>query len=220
MSDTVFGEIWDAGILEDDMTAFLQKWFKTYSAEIAEQRGHDRGRYEPPKFWTTTPVLTPDVVKQIRYPAVLVVSSGLASQPTKRSANYEAPYAVGVTIMTTGTSEINSSRMAKRYGAAVRAAVVQKGGLETDYIEGIAWTDERFTDFLAANQESVSSATEIFNVTVKDITKWKGAGPAVPDPLPEDPGDPSPYPPNPTVRDPESDPPYDPVTVTNTLGGS
>lgn len=217
---SVFGEIFDAGLLEDAMTAYLQKWFRTFSAEIAEQRDHGRDRYKEPKFWTTTPVLTLAAVEQVRYPAVLIVSSGLVSKPVKRGKKYEGVYAVGVTILSTANDELAAGRMARRYGAAIRQAIIFKPSLEAPFVEGTEWADERFGDYIGTDQKGVGSATEVFNVTVKDIGVTY-AGPGMPEPLPEPAVSPNEeYESGPVIRDPGSDPPYEPITTERKPGGS
>lgn len=212
---TRFGPILSADTLEDDLTKFLKRWIATYLGEIAERQGKSRTSYPSPKYWTTTPILTTDTVSQVRYPAALVVSPGLTSKPLRLGdGRYQATYQIGVCIIASTRSEEGSSRVARRYGAAVHTAIMQRPGLEVDYIEGVEWADERFTDFLNANQDTVASATEIFNITCKGVmSAFDGPGPDFPDPLPEpatSPGDT--YPELPTVKDPsDPDDPYVPV---------
>lgn len=207
---TRFGPIISADRLEDDLTIFLQKWIETYLAEVAIAHGDTRTDYPKPKYWTTTPILTVDAVTQIRYPAALVVSPGLVSKPIRRGdGTYEGTYQVGVCVLTSVNTELGSSKSARRYGAAIHAAVMQRPSLDTTYIEGVEWADERFTDFLNANQDTVASATEIFNITVKGLFNAL-KGPGVADPLPE----PATYPEPTVVRDPVSAPPFSPVPPT------
>lgn len=212
---TIFGDIWDPSLLEDDCTAFLKKWFRTYAAEISEQRGHGRDRYKVPAYWTTTPALTPDAIKQVRYPAVLVVSTGVTGIPRRDGrGKYEATYALGITILSTANEDVAAGRMAKRYGAAIRSILLQKPSMDTDYITEVAWVDERFTDFIGSEKQAVGSATEIFNVTVKEILNAKTAPPG-PDPLPEPATAPGQtYGEVQTVRDHDTEPPYAPTTTT------
>jgi hypothetical protein len=216
---TRFGRIISADIIELDLQDFLKKWIYTYLSEIAEQNGDARGAYPKPIYWTTTPILTNESVSQVRYPACLVVSPGLASRPVQRGdGNFEGTYQIGCTMLTTAGSEANSSKLARRYGAATRAAVMQRQTLETDYIEGLEWIDERFTDFLNAEQEGVSSATEIFNVTAVGIfNARKGPGPQYLEPLPEPATAPNAtYADLAAARDPSSAPPYSPLPPTTT----
>lgn len=206
-----FGDIISADKLEDDLTVFLQKWLYTYLAEVAERHGDARGDYPKPKYWTTTPILTNDAITQVRYPAVLIVSPGLASRPVRRGdGTYEGTYQVGVCIVTSTKNELSTSKKARRYGAAVHTAIMQRPSLDTNYIEGVEWADERFTDFLNADQDTVASATEIFNFTVKGLFNALN-GPGVSEPLPE----PATYPELTDVRDPD-DPghSYSPVPPT------
>lgn len=213
---TVFQDIISLDVPEDDLTEHLKLWLPTYLAEVAEQRGLERGVYPKPKFWATTPALTMATLEQVRYPAVLVVSSGAAQAPTRRGDGvYEATYVFGVACLTTGRGEQSSSQNARRYGAAIRTILMQKPGF-ADYVEGVNWIDERFTDYVNTEQEALSSATEIFNITIKDLGSAAG-GPVQPDPDPDPNHD---YGDNPTVRDPDSAPPYWPVTSTTPLEGS
>lgn len=206
---TRFGTIISADVLEDDMTIYLKKWFDTYAAEVAQQRGDTRGDYPSPRYWTTTPILTVDTIAQVRYPAVLIVSPGLTGKPMRRGdGSFEASYQIGVCILASTRTEAGSSRSARRLGAAIHTAVMQHPSMDTSYIESVEWADERFTDFLNADQETVASATEIFNITCKGVfNALRGPGPAYPNPLPE----PAVYPDVTTVRDPAGPSPYTPV---------
>lgn len=211
---TRFGRIIGADALEDDLTTFLQKWIKTYLGEVAEQNGQARDTYPRPIYWTTTPILTIDSVSQVRYPACLVVSPGLSSRPVRRGdGSYEATYQIGVCILASTKTETGTTRAARRYGAAVHTAILQRPSLDTNYIIGIEWADERFTDFLNADEETVASATEIFNITIAGLfDAHKGPGPKYPDPLPEPATAPNDvYEDLHTTRDPDSAPPYSPL---------
>jgi hypothetical protein len=212
---TIFGTIWDAGQLEEDIIKFLKRWMNTYLSEVAEQRGRNRGAYPVPKTWSAEPALTPAAVEGVIYPAILVIAGGTTNMPKKKGdGTYEATYRLGITVLTTANNESNARKMAQRYGAALKSAMLQKGSLETDYVSGLTWVDERFVDYIGGDQETVGSATEIFDIDVTEIVNAK-AGPVNPDPLPE-PTDPGDYPDNPTVRDPDSAPPYDPATLVRT----
>jgi hypothetical protein len=216
---TRFGQIISADVLEDALTTYLKKWIPTYLGEVAESMGLPRNVFPRPKYWTTTPILTNETVGQVRYPAVLIVSPGLAGQPVRRGdGSYEATYQAGVCLVVSTKNELGASRTARRYGAAVRTAVMQRPGLETDYIEGVAWADERFTDFLNAEQETVASATEIFNFTLAGVMNaLHGPGPQYPDPLPEPATSPNAvYEAITTTRDPNTGTPYSPVPSTVT----
>jgi hypothetical protein len=210
---TRFGTFVSADQIEDDLTAFLQKWLATYLGQVAEQNGLARDKYPGPRYWTTTPILTNDTVAQVRYPAILIVSPGLVSQPVKRGGAYEATYQVGTCVLVSTKTEGSAARTARRYSRAVAAAVLQKQGLETDYVEGVEWVDERFTEFLNASQESVASATMIFNITVNGALDVNaGVSPQYPDPLPEPASPPNTtYPDTHTVGDPGSGGSYTPV---------
>jgi hypothetical protein len=216
---TRFGTFVSADQIEDDLTAFLKKWIATYLGQIAEQHALTRDKYPKPKYWTTTPILTNDTVSQVRYPACLIVSPGLVSQPVKRGGRYEATYQAGVCILVSTKTEGSAARTARRYARAVAAAVLQKQSLETDYVEGVEWVDERFTEFLNAQQESVASATVIFSITVNGaLDVNSGVSPQYPDPLPEPASPPnSTYPDTTTVGDPGSGGTYIPVPPVKSL---
>lgn len=208
-----FGDIISADRLEADVEKFLQKWIKTYLGEMAEQNGEVRTAYPKPAYWTTTPILTHDSVSQVRYPAVLIVAPGLVSKPIRRGSEYEGTYQVGICVLTSAGTEKNTAKAARRYGAATRTAILQKPGMETDYIEGVEWVDERFTDFLNANQETVASATEIFNITCGGMFDAMAGPPPGSPPLDEPATAPNPeYEEQPSVADPD-DPgnPYSPI---------
>lgn len=216
----IFKPIFSADQLDDAFATYLQKWFKSYAAEVAQQRGFTRGVFAEPKFWATTAVLTQETIAQVRYPCVLIVNPGLNKPPRRRGdGTYEGDYTVGIMVMSNASGEQGAQRMAKRYGAAVRTAIMQRPSLDADIeILGVEWTDERFNDYIGADQEQVSSAINLFNVTVGGIMHALDGPPIIfPDPLPEpaDGDENEEYPDWPTVRDPDSAPPYTPVTVDN-----
>jgi hypothetical protein len=209
-----FGDIFDASLLEEAVIQFLDSWFKTYTNEISKQRGYGTGAFPSPNYWTTEAAITPDAVKQIRYPAVLVISSGTIGSPRPKGDGwYDATYQLGVTILAQASTDTSARKMALRYGAAVRAAMLQRQSLGTDFVSGLTWTEERFTDFITSKKEAVGSASEVFNIDVQNIVNRKrGLGIYDVDNQPSD-DDQHDYGSNPTVRDPQSDPVYDPVVA-------
>lgn len=182
---TPFKDLTPADMLERAVEAFLRKWLGTYLSEVAEQNGRPRDSIKTPQLWLRTPALTTVTIEQLRYPAMLIVSSGLAERPKRRGdGSYDVRYTLGITSLTHASTEDAATDLSRRYARAVQGAMLQKPGRIGPFIDGMDWIDERFTDYLNSEQESVSSATSIFNAGMKGVLTAK-AGPDVPDPLPE-----------------------------------
>lgn len=159
----------------------------TYLAEIQRQRG-DANPYPAPRTYVERNIFAsfPDEA----LPLIVVISAGVIDTPVREGdGTISAWWSLGVGIVAAANTEANSERMAKIYGAAVRAILVQKPGLDGAWeYSGIELFDENYEDVPDVEQErTMRSAQLVFQVLVTNITS-KFAGPAYP--VEPDPGQP------------------------------
>lgn len=210
---SVFGAITDGSDVEFIVEKFLRRWLPTYLAEMAGQRGLPRDSFPPPQSWTHSTEFNLDETTQL--PAILIICSGLAGDPTRHGdGSYSVSWVIGVGVIVSagGDDPHNATnKLAKRYGAAIRWAMTQNPALEDSRIAGLSWDDEGYDDVPSGQARSLASARLVFTIQVDDVMNDMD-GPVLPDDPPPDPT--IPYADWPLVRDPDSDPPYIPVTVT------
>lgn len=175
---TLFGPILLGTSVTDAMEAHLKLWLPTYLAEMKRQHGVNLPAVRSYNF-------SSDVEKwpERQLPAVLVVSSGTADEPTMDGGGaYTATYTVGVGVVAAGRSEEETLQLAQAYAAAVRACVVQHPSLG-GFALGTRWLGEEWDTIESSKARTLVGAQEVFVVTVKDVTTAH-AGPGVPNPAP------------------------------------
>jgi hypothetical protein len=165
--------------------ATLQKWMPTYIQELEHQRNLPRGRIPSPKVYTTRNNFS--AMPDERMPLCVVVSPGLAHEPWKDGeGRHMGWYGLGVGIVARANSEEASNKMAKIYGAAIRAIMLQKQALDDSWaFVGTELIDESFTDIPTSERErSMRSVQVIFRVQVDElVTSFAGPQyPIAPDP--------------------------------------
>lgn len=201
---TVFEQILSADVAQDVMIAHLKKWLPTYLAEVDEQRGFPRGFTSTPKSWQVVPSLDGDLSSQL--PAMLIISPGTADRPDKLGdGKFLVTYTVGVISLVKGPDQLAANRIAKRYGSAISACVMQHKSLDTDHVEQITWEGDSYDDVPSSADRTMSSATVHFNVQFKGVLDDRG-GPhepiITPDPNKDPKEDPTkPYPPRGQIPD-------------------
>ncbi len=185
MVTDIFGAIFSGDQLEDAVISTLRKWLPTYIREVELQRGLELGRIQKPRTYTSRNEFTTFPEDQL--PICVVVSPGLAHPPTADGeGRYHAWYALGVAIVAAANTEDHTNKVAKMYGAAIRACLLQKPALEGDVSMGVEWEDESYDDLPTSDKEKTLSAVQmVFRYLIDDITtRW--TGPA----YPFEPGDP------------------------------
>jgi hypothetical protein len=183
---SIFEPIFDGHILAESVIATLKLWMPTYLQEIELQRGTERGAIPVPRVYTTRNEFTTfpeDII-----PLVIVISPGLEPGSLKHNGEgkYRAWWGIGVGVLAAANTEANSDRIAKIYGAAVRAILLQNQELDEQWeYSGVEPIDESYTDVPDPEQEkTMRSARLVFRVGVEQVvSKW--AGP--PHPVPPDP---------------------------------
>jgi hypothetical protein len=152
----------------------------TYIREVERQVGREEGDIPPPRLYDT--VTEFDTFEEGQLPLCLVVSPGLADRPRRDGEGiYIAPFLVGIGVICSASTERATQAVAKIYGAAVRACVLQKRLPELG--GQVAWVDESYDDIPEIEQRTLAAAQLIFTVEVDDVVSCIG-GPLAP-PAPE-----------------------------------
>jgi hypothetical protein len=190
---SIFKNIQSMGAAEEDWTAHLRTWLPTYLAEVERQNGILEGTYGRPRSWTNSPSNQFDVSMETQWPAILVMIAGTTDTPKKEGdGTFRATLGLGIACLCQARGADMASRMAKDYGSAIRALVVQRKKVNTN-IFGITWMGEVYDDVDPTEGRNISSARLIFDVEYKDFVSLPG-GPKMPI------VDPDPY------QDPQTDP--------------
>lgn len=180
--EDIFGPVFDGSQLTRSVLATLKLWFPTYIRDIELKRGWEQGLIPPPRTYVER--WTFDSYPDDKMPAVVVVCPGMAEAPkSDGDGTVNGWWALGVGIIAAASTEDNSERLAKVYGAAARLILSQKGWLdETAEYNGIDILDETYSDIPDIEQaRTMRSAHVIARVQV--LNMWnKFGGPAAPDP--------------------------------------
>jgi len=171
-----FGRILSAAQVEDEATTSLKKWFPTYLADQEREMGMRVNSLPNPTNFINRNSF--DTLEPEPLPKVVVISEGLASQPTKYGrGQYRAMWNLQVGVAMSAKDEETSNRMVKGYGAAVRGIIVQKMREDSSLpIANVVWTDERYVDLPIANQIMLFKAAQLsFLVDIEDVvSSWRG----------------------------------------------
>lgn len=172
---SLFGPIVDGDQVEQACLAMLQLRFPTYIDEIAEQRGHEKGRgaykYPPHKSYSTVNDFHkwPEEV----LPAVLLISPGMVDEPVRRgNGSYTGVWYIATAVVVSARTEKATRTLAMRYGAALRACMLQNKSLEGALggkARVIKWVSEDYDDVDADDSRTLAAAKNIFHVQVDDV---------------------------------------------------
>lgn len=196
---SIFGEIIDAGIVEEAAADTLRQWFLTYTRELELQLGLTQDSIPQPRSYTVATEIDRDVEDQL--PAVVVVSPGISDEPKMEGdGSYRVTWSVGIGVFASAKDRSSTSVAIRRYCAIVRAIVLQKASLG-GVASGTRWLDENYDDMDFDDGRTIGVGTVLFEVEVHNAVTRRG-GPAVP-----------------TAPDPDEQPGSnwpvaDPVTVT------
>jgi hypothetical protein len=171
VTDDVFGPIFDGSVLTRAVLATLKMWFPTYIREIEFQRGYTVGDIQAPKTYAERWRF--DSYPDDKMPAVIVVSPGMASPPVKDGdGTVNGWWALGIGIIAAASTEENSERLAKVYGAAARLIMSQKGWLdETWEFNGTQIIDETYIDVPDMEQSRTMRSAQII-AEVQVLNMW------------------------------------------------
>jgi len=181
----IFGPIFDGSVLSRAVLSCLEAWYPTYIQEIEVQRGYPRGKIPHPKTYTERWQF--DSYPDDKIPVVVAVCPGMAEPPEHTGDGvYGGWWALGVGIIAAASTEENSERLAKVYGAAARAILMQKSYISDDWeFAGVDLVDESYDDIPDMEQARTMRAVQIITrVRVENVVTIYG-GPQYP--IPPDP---------------------------------
>jgi hypothetical protein len=182
---TPFGQIGDGADVEEGVMAGLKLWLPAYLREVARQNGLEPGILAQPREWYTS--ATWDQSEQPKYPAIMVITPGLSGTPTKLNNEYRATWIIGVGIAVLARDDISARILARRYAAAVRTCVIQEPRKKFgEWVEGVDWIEEAYTDMPPENDRQMASARVMFNFDVQGVATVHPTGPIPNDPIPPD----------------------------------
>ena len=136
MTASLYGPIITADDVETAVKTTLRAWCTTYTDEVARQKGVD---LPPINYYGGTEI---DLSNVNSFPALAVVCPGVVGEPLRHGdGTQDAIWAVGVGVIVAETVAYKALTLAKLYGAAVRALLVQQGSLGGFAVQTF-WTDE------------------------------------------------------------------------------
>jgi len=178
---SIFGQILPGTYLEEEIEQRLRAWMPTYLQELELQTNRPRGVLPPPRSYTTQASL--ETLGDDQLPCCVIVSPGLVEAPWHDGeGSYTALWQLGVGVIVSAKTEVNTKALSKLYGAAVRGCLLQKGA--GGYLSGVQWMDESYDDLDIDDERTLGVAIVEFSVQVESVVNRYG-GPA--DPTPPDP---------------------------------
>ena len=169
----IFGRIIDGSQVEDAMMNHLRKWLPVYLQELEYQRFRNRDQIPHPRSIQAVKDL--EQFDENQLPAIIVMSSGLSDTPVHYGdGSYSASWDVNVATVVTASDAESTRKLAKLYGAAVRAVVVQKPSLG-GFASGADWLDESYDDLPGVDEERTFAVTSMyFSVSVDSVINRLG----------------------------------------------
>ena len=170
---TLYGPVVTGGDVRKAVRDTIVAWSDSYVDELARQVGI-----------ALLPIRTYGIFGGPSYPvdelpACVIVAPGLMGAPERRGdGSFDALWAVGVGIVVADVTADLAVARAEPYAAAIRALMVQQGGLG-GFAEETTWTDEETVPIAYERDRVVAAASLQFEVVVNNVvTRW--AGPTVP----------------------------------------
>jgi hypothetical protein len=176
MSEAI-GRVLTGADVEDAVRVHLATWLPTYVWELERQQGRDP---DSVPMLRGVPLVSNDFEKwpEDQLPCMMIVATGLSDVPQREgSSAYRARWAIAVGVIASARTQAATNDLAKFYGAAVRAAMIQHRGLG-GFARGVEWLDERYDDIVADDLRSLASATLVFEVELAEVIR--STGPKVP----------------------------------------
>lgn len=178
---SVFGGLVHGGIVEQAVGDTLKLWFPTYLREV--ERQHDRDQLAlpaPRSYQLVSESDDPTRWLEDQLPSIIVMCPGFAEQPRHAgSGAYDARYSVSVAAIVSANTQGATRQLARLYGAAIAAILVQKPSLG-GVANGLQWADESYDDIPADSARSLACVIEGFIVDMPAVLDSQ-AGPLVPD---------------------------------------
>jgi hypothetical protein len=178
---STYGPILSADTVERMVRDTVAKWWKDYMAEFERQTGKPPRYYAEPLSYEVSSEFTEWA--DDRLPVILVVSPGLAEQPTYNNQYVMGEWQVGVAAIVGGIDRRSTRDNQMAYAAVNRLILHQIRRLgetspdpDQGVIIGSKWVDEGYRDMTAVDTRTFGSSTVVFNVQVK-VMDTKGKPP-------------------------------------------
>jgi hypothetical protein len=208
-----FGPLVAATQVDDAIKATLEEWMATYLRFVERSVGLEKEWLPDVKSFTISPDF--DHYPEEQLPAVLIVTKEIPHTAMDGQKQYRATIPFGVGAFVSARDRASSDRLAKYYGAGIRALIAQQGDFrskeqrekgERGIAVTTAWAGEKFgvhdTD---TSKRTIGTAEVEFATEVRQMVQRLG-GPK--EPLPPPWAEPSPWPEvrhlTPVKIDPES----------------
>jgi hypothetical protein len=186
ISVDIFDQIISANQIEEAMRDHLKLWMPVYIQEMELQLGRERGKVPVPRSFMIAGGL--EQMKENQLPGILIQSPGTTSVPTHDgSGMYTANWRMALTAFISALDQDSTRAVAKLYGAAMRAIIVQKPSLGGFAINS-RWTSESYSDEPSPDGErNLTLASVTCEVTVENVVNKMGGPRTFPDVDPPDP---------------------------------
>jgi hypothetical protein len=172
---TLFQPIFVGAVLEQAVIDTIKMWIPTYLREVERLTGRQMGDIPVPRSYTTRKIFEKFVEDQT--PTIIVVSPGTADEPKMEGdGHYRAEWGLGVGAVVSTSTQETTNLVAKVYGAAIRAIILQQASLG-GIASGVRWMDESYDDLPSDDSDrTLGSAALYFRVEVDDVVN-RFAGP-------------------------------------------
>lgn len=102
-------------------------------------------------------------------PAIIIYSPGLAEEPNKRgTGEIDARWTLGIAALVSARDQNSTDRLAKEYGALIRASILQESSLG-GFARGVDWMDESYDEIDVMQNRTLSAAEMVFSVEVEGV---------------------------------------------------
>lgn len=206
----IFGSIFLSPEFDDAIEAFIRKWIDTYLSEIEFRSGIPRRTMTRPRSYLVTN--EPEKFPDDSLPLIMIVSSGMSDPPVMNDTMaWDGWWDWVVVIITAQRDEKSTRKMSQRYGAAIRAMVMQRPDLE-GAVDDTEFLGESY-GYLPQEDRNRSRAVAglEFRSYIQGIVEQ--VGPPEPDPAePENDPDDEPRPDYPTIEQVSLEIVNDPIT--------
>src|SRR5262249_46572937 len=142
--------------VEQAVEATLRKWLPTYLRYVERKFDRAYGSLKMPRSWNVSAEMShwPEEMT----PALLIVNSGLAAEPTKDGAGlYSAVWAISLVIILSAATRGGVNRLKQHWELALRMVMLQKSGLE-GVAQGVRWIDSNYREAPVEVQRSGQAA--------------------------------------------------------------
>jgi len=182
----IFDRIVSANQIEEALRDHLKLWMPVYLQEMELQLGRTRRKVPVPRSFMIAGAL--EQLRENQLPGILVQSPGITGLPYHDgSGMYTATWRMAITGLISALDQDSTRAVAKLYGAAMRAIVVQKPTLGGFAINSV-WTSESYNDLPSPDGERNLTLVMVHaDVTVEDVVNKMGGPRTYPAPDPPDP---------------------------------